>query len=115
MNKVTLIGYLGEDPQNWTTANGQAVTRLRLATTEKYLDKNTGKKREKTQWHTLMARGRLGEICSKFLKKGSHICAEGKLTYRQWEDHNDHSRTSAEICLESLLILQSEAGEKRVL
>jgi len=108
LNKVILIGHLGQDPETYTTASGQSVTKLRLATTDRYHDKNTGEKREQTQWHTLVAWGRLAEICGKYLEKGSHICAEGKLTYRKWQDRDGNSRVSAEVRLENLKMLNQK-------
>jgi len=112
LNKVILIGHLGQDPEIRYTASGQAVTKLRLATTDRYHDKNTGEKREQTQWHTLVAWGRLAEICNKYLEKGSHICAEGKLTYRKWQDRDGNSRVSAEVRLENLKMLNRKQHQE---
>jgi single-strand DNA-binding protein len=112
LNKVILIGHLGLDPEIRYTASGQAVTKLRLATTDRYSDKNTGEKREQTQWHTLVAWGRLAEICGKYLQKGSHIYAEGKLTYRQWQDRDGKSRVSAEIRLGNLQMLNHKGSRQ---
>jgi single-strand DNA-binding protein len=105
VNKVILIGHLGRDPETWTTASRQVIAKLRLATTDRYQDKNTGEKREQTQWHTLVAWGRLAEICAHYLQKGSHICAEGKLIYRQWQDQDGNKRTATEISLENMTML----------
>ena len=112
MNKVILIGYLGQDPEIRYTASGQSVTKLRLATTDRYHDKNTGEKREQTQWHTLVAWGRLAEICGKYLQKGSHIYAEGKLTYRQWQDRDGKSRVAAEVRLGNLQMLNHKGSRQ---
>jgi single-strand DNA-binding protein len=112
LNKVILIGYLGQDPETRFTASGQSVTKLRLATTDRYLDKHSGEKREQTQWHTLVAWGRLAEICGKYLQKGSHIYAEGKLTYRQWQDRDGKSRVSAEVRLGNLQMLNRKGSRQ---
>lgn len=105
MNKVFLLGHLGRDPESWTTAGGQAMSKFSLATTERHKDKYTGETKERTQWHTIIAWGKLAEICNRYLRKGSHIYAEGRLTYRQWEDQNGNKKTAAEIRLENMRML----------
>ena len=85
LNKCTLIGNLGKDPEVRYTQDGKAVTSFSIATTEKWKDKVTGENREKTEWHRIVAFNRVGEICGEYLKKGSSIYAEGKLQTRSWE------------------------------
>lgn len=102
-NSVTLVGYLGKDPEV-RQANGTAVARLSLATSERFTDRQ-GKRREETQWHTLVAWGKLAELAEQYLAKGSRVMAEGKLTYRNWEDRNGHKQTSTEIVLRKLVFL----------
>jgi len=85
LNKVILIGYLGKDPEIRYTPAGVAVGNISLATTEKWVDKNTGQKQEKTEWHRLVVFGKQAENCEKYLTKGSMIYVEGKLQTRSWD------------------------------
>jgi len=84
-NRAELIGYLGSDPV-MKEVNGDVVCNLNLATTEKYTDKKTGELKKDTQWHNISVWGKQGENCSKYLKKGSLICVEGKLRYKKVEE-----------------------------
>jgi len=85
INKVILIGNLGRDPEMRYTADGRAVASFSIATTDKWKDKATGENREKTEWHRIVAFGRLGEICGEYLSKGKQVYIEGKLRTRSWE------------------------------
>lgn len=84
VNEVTLIGRLGQDPRGFE-ANGNPGTNLSIATTDRWTDKQTGERKEKTAWHSIVAWGRLGEICAKHLAKGSLVYVKGKLNYKEQE------------------------------
>ena len=85
INKVILVGNLGKDPEVRYTQDGQAVANFTIATTETWKDKTTGEKREKTEWHRIVAFRRLGEICGQYLAKGKQVYIEGRLQTRSWE------------------------------
>ena len=108
LNKVMLIGHLGGDPEIRYTAGGTPVAGFNLATTERFTDKATGERREETQWHRIVAWGKLAEICSQYLHKGSRIHLEGKLVYRKWEDKSGESRTSTDIRMTSMVMLDNK-------
>lgn len=97
INKVILIGYLGQDPDVRYMPNGNAVSNLNLATSDVWKDKNTGESREKTEWHRIVLFGKLAEISGKYLKKGSQIYIEGSLQTRKWKDQNGIDRYTTEI------------------
>ena len=90
LNRVTLIGNLGADPELKYTQNGQAVLRLRLATTESYVNR-AGERQQRTDWHTAIVWGKRGEALNNILSKGRSICVEGRIQYRQWEDKDGTS------------------------
>jgi len=91
LNKVMLIGRLGRNPDLRYTQKGTAVTNFNMATNEEWNDKRTGEKKEKTEWHRIVAFGKLGEICSNYLSKGRHVYIEGKMQTRSWEnEENKH-------------------------
>ncbi len=101
MNKVTLIGNLGADPEVRTFNNGGKVCDLRIATSEKWRDKNTGENREKTEWHRVSIFGEgLIRVCEQYLKKGSSVYIEGKLQTRKWQDQSGNDRYSTDIVLQ---------------
>ena len=95
VNKVILIGRLGNDPEMRYMPSGEAVANLSIATSENWTDKNTGAKREKTEWHRVVAFRKLAEIIGQYCKKGDQIYIEGKLQTRKWSDKNgqDHYTT----------------------
>lgn len=86
INKVILVGTLGRDPESKTFSNGGTVCNFSIATSEQWTDKVTGERREATEWHRIVANGRLAEICQQYLKKGSQVYIEGSLRTREWED-----------------------------
>ena len=96
VNKVILVGNLGQNPEMRYTQGGQPVANMRLATTERYTDKS-GQKQEQTEWHTVVAFGRLAEICGQYLTKGRQIYIEGRIRTRQWQDQQGQKRFSTEI------------------
>lgn len=109
-NQVTLIGHLGRDPEVKYTPSGQALARFNLATTERWIDRD-GNRQEATQWHSLVAWGKIAELVNAYLKKGSRILAEGKLTYREYEDRNGQKQRLAEIVVRNLVFLDKRKGE----
>lgn len=104
INKVTLIGTLGRDPEVRYMPNGNAVANISLATDESYNDKQTGQKVEQTEWHRLTIYGRLAEICQQYLKKGSKAYFEGKLRTREWEKDGIKRYTTEIICNEMMML-----------
>lgn len=103
VNKVILIGNLGADPEIRSFQNGGKVANLRIATSETWKDKNTGERREKTEWHTvaLFSEG-LVRVAEQYLKKGSKVYIEGKLQTRKWQDQSGADRYSTEVVLQGL-------------
>lgn len=99
MNKAQIIGNLGRDPETRQTNNGRPVCTFSVATSEKWKDRDTGEKREQTEWHRIVIFGPLAEIAGKYLKKGSKVYLEGKLTTRKWTDNNGVERYTTEIVL----------------
>lgn len=85
INKVILVGRLGKDPEVRYFADGKAVVNFRIATSIEWKDKNTGEKKEKTEWHGIVVYGKLGEICGEYLSKGRQVYVEGRLQTRSWE------------------------------
>ena len=85
INKVILVGNLGKDPEVSYTQSGSAVAKFSIATSEKWADKSSGEKKEKTEWHRITAFGKLGEICGEFLKSGKQVYIEGRLQYGSYE------------------------------
>lgn len=101
LNKVMLIGNLGADPEIRSFQNGGKVANLRIATSESWKDRNTGERKEKTDWHTvaIFSEGLVG-VVERFLKKGSKVYLEGKLQTRKWQDQNGQDRYSTEVVLQ---------------
>ncbi|WP_375632569.1 MULTISPECIES: single-stranded DNA-binding protein [unclassified Bartonella] len=100
LNKVTLIGRLGADPESKTMNSGAEIVNFRMATSESYTDKNTHQKVEKTEWHSVVIfNPHLAKIALQYLNKGSKVYVEGKLQTRKWQDKNGHDRYTTEIIL----------------
>ncbi|ADC73265.1 single-strand binding protein (plasmid) [Thioalkalivibrio sp. K90mix] len=110
VNKVILLGNLGADPEKRETPNGVSVTNLRLATTEQWTDKNSGEKRENTEWHRIVLFGRVADIAAQYLSKGSQAYIEGKLQTRKWQDQSGHDRYTTEIVASDLHLLGGRSG-----
>jgi len=110
INKVILIGNLGRDPEIRYTTSGQAVANFTLATTEGRTSKD-GDKQEYTEWHRIVAWGRLAEICGEYLSKGKMIYVEGSLRTRSWEDKEGKTRWTTEVIARNMQML-SPAGSK---
>tara|TARA_B110000008_G_scaffold51288_1_gene50381 strand:+ start:50573 stop:51061 length:489 start_codon:yes stop_codon:yes gene_type:complete len=115
LNKVMIIGNLGADPEVRTFQNGGKVCNLRIATSDRWRDKNTGENREKTEWHTvaIFAEG-LVRICEQYLKKGSKVFIEGALQTRKWQDQSGNDRYSTEVVIQNyggtLTMLDGRSG-----
>ncbi|MFV0593347.1 MAG: single-stranded DNA-binding protein [Draconibacterium sp.] len=107
-NSVRLLGHLGEDPKVRKLDSGKTVANFSIATNEIYRDSN-GEKRSETTWHKLVAWGKQAEIAEKYLKKGSEISIEGKLTNRTYEDKNGDKHYISEIVINQLLMLDKSA------
>lgn len=108
INKVTLVGNVGNDPETIATQSGSTITNLSLATDESYKDKNTGQMVPKTEWHKIVMFNRLAEIARDYLKKGSKVYIEGKLQTRKWQDNTGADRYSTEIVAHEMLMLDSK-------
>lgn len=110
VNKVTLIGNLGADPEIRYMPNGGAVATIRLATTEAWKDKQSGQQQERTEWHRVVFYQRLAEIVGEYLKKGSKVYIEGSLRTQQWEK-NGEKRYTTEVIGNEMQMLDRAAGE----
>ena len=97
INKVIIVGHLGNDPEMRTMPNGEAVANISVATSEAWTDKNTGERREVTEWHRIVFYRKLAEICGQYLKKGAQVYIEGRLRTRKWQDQNGQDRYTTEI------------------
>jgi single-strand DNA-binding protein len=97
VNKVIIVGNLGADPETRYTPAGDAVTNIRVATTDRWRDKASGEMKEQTEWHRISFWGRLAEVAGEYLKKGSQVYVEGSLRTRKWQDKDGQDRYSTEI------------------
>lgn len=111
INKVIIVGNLGNDPEIRTMPNGEAVANISVATSESWTDKNTGERREVTEWHRIVLYRRLAEIAGQYLRKGSQVYVEGRLKTRKWQDNNGQDRYTTEIQGDNLQML---CGRNRV-
>jgi single-strand DNA-binding protein len=110
VNKVILVGNLGQDPESRTTPGGTTVTNIRIATTDSWTDKQSGEKKEQTEWHTVVMWNRLGEIAAEYLKKGSQVYIEGRLQTRKWQDKEGKDRYSTEVVASDMQMLGGRGG-----
>ena len=92
VNKVILVGLLGQDPETRYTQTGSAVTNISIATNESWTDKQSGQKQERTEWHRVVFFNRLAEIAGEYLRKGSQVYVEGSLRTRKWQDQQGQDR-----------------------
>lgn len=111
VNKVILVGNLGADPETRFLPSGEAVANLRIATTETWKDKQTGERKETTEWHRVSFFGRTAEVCGQYLKKGSQIYVEGRIQTRKWQDKDGQERYTTEIRGEEMKMLGSRQGQ----
>lgn len=107
VNKVILVGNLGADPETRYLPSGDAVSNIRMATTDKYKDKATGEMKEITEWHRVAFFGKLAEIAGQYLKKGSAVYIEGRLRTRKWQDTSGQDKYSTEIVADQMQMLGS--------
>ncbi|MCL7421044.1 MAG: single-stranded DNA-binding protein [Methylobacter sp.] len=110
LNKVILIGNLGADPEVRYMPAGGAVTNISLATTRRWKDKQTGERRDATEWHRIVFFNRLAEIAGEYLKKGSQVYVEGRLQTRKWQGQDGQDRYTTEIIAEEMHMLGSRSG-----
>ena len=110
VNKVILVGNLGQDPEVRYSPNGGAIANISVATSESWKDKNTGEQVDKTEWHRVVFFRRLAEIAGEYLKKGSKVYIEGKLQTRKWQDKNGQDRYTTEIVANEMQMLDSRGG-----
>jgi single-strand DNA-binding protein len=110
VNKVIVVGNLGADPETRYLPSGEAVTNIRVATTDRWKDKASGEMKEATEWHRIAFFGRLAEVAGEYLKKGSQVYVEGSLRTRKWQDKEGHDRYSTEIRGDVMQMLGSRAG-----
>ncbi|MEQ1150013.1 single-stranded DNA-binding protein [Acinetobacter johnsonii] len=113
MSNVILVGTLGKDPETKTFGNGGSLTQFSIATSDSWTDKNTGEKKEQTEWHRIVLSNRLGEIAQQYLRKGSKVYIEGSLKTRQWTDQNGQERYSTEIRGDQMQMLDSPRGDNQ--
>ncbi len=100
VNKVILVGNLGQDPEVRFMPSGGAVANITIATSESWRDKNTGEQREKTEWHRVALFGKLAEVAGEYLRKGSQVYIEGQLQTRKWQDQNGQERYTTEVVVQ---------------
>lgn len=110
VNKVILIGNLGQDPEVRYTPGGSAITNISIATSETWKDKQTGQPQERTEWHRVVFFNRLAEIAGEYLRKGSKVYVEGSLRTRKWQDQQGQDRYSTEIVANEMQMLDSRGG-----
>jgi len=110
VNKVILVGNVGQDPETRYMPNGGAVTNLSLATSESWKDKNTGEQQERTEWHRIVFYQRLAEIVAEYVKKGSKLYVEGRLQTRSWEQ-DGVKRYATEIIANEMQMLDGRGGD----
>ena len=110
INKVILVGNLGQDPETKAMPSGMTVCNLRIATSESWKDKQTGEMKEQTEWHSVAMFGRLAEIAGEYLRKGSQVYIEGRLRTRKWQDKEGRDRYTTEIVANEMQMLGSRGG-----
>ncbi|QET04055.1 single-stranded DNA-binding protein (plasmid) [Cupriavidus pauculus] len=110
VNKVILVGNLGADPEVRYMPSGDAVANIRLATTDRYKDKQSGEFKEATEWHRIAFFGKLAEIVGQYLKKGSSVYIEGRIRTRKWQDQSGQDRYSTEIVADQMQMLGGRGG-----
>jgi single-strand DNA-binding protein len=109
VNKVILMGNLGKDPELRYTPSGQATASFSLATTEKWTDKN-GQRQERTEWHNIVTWAKTAELANQYLKKGSPVYIEGRISYRSWDDKDGNKKYRTEIVANQINFLSGGAG-----
>ncbi|WP_019601921.1 single-stranded DNA-binding protein [Teredinibacter turnerae] len=110
VNKVILVGNLGQDPETRYMPSGGAVTNISIATSESWKDKQTGQNQERTEWHRVAFFGRLAEVAGEYLRKGSKVYVEGSLRTRKWQDQQGQDRFSTEIVASEMQMLDARGA-----
>ncbi|MDJ0907710.1 MAG: single-stranded DNA-binding protein [Woeseiaceae bacterium] len=110
INKVILVGNLGQDPETRYMPSGGAVTNFSLATSESWKDKQSGEQKEKTEWHRVVMFDRLAEIAAEYLRKGSQVYVEGRLQTRKWQDRDGNDKYTTEIVARDMQMLGGRGG-----
>ncbi len=110
INKVILVGNLGQDPEVRYMPSGAQVTTARIATSDSWKDKQSGESKERTEWHTVVFFDRLAEIAGQYLKKGSQVYVEGRLQTRKWQDRDGNDRYTTEIIARDMQMLGGRGG-----
>jgi single-strand DNA-binding protein len=110
INKVILVGNLGQDPETRAMPSGKAVTNVRIATTDSWRDKQSGEQKENTEWHNVVFFDRLAEIAAEYLRKGSQVYVEGRLRTRKWQDKSGNDRYTTEIIANEMQMLGGRGG-----
>ncbi len=112
LNRVEIIGRLGQDPEQRSMPNGTAVTNVSIATSERWKDKQTGEDQERTEWHRVVFFGRLAEVCAQYLRKGSQAFVAGSLRTRKWQDRDGVDRYTTEVVARELVMLGGTRREQ---
>ena len=113
VNKVILVGNIGQDPETRFSGSGAAITNVSIATSESWKDKQTGQQQERTEWHRVVFFNRLGEIAGEYLRKGSKVYVEGSLRTRKWQDKSGQDKYTTEIVANEMQMLDSRgAGQQ---
>jgi len=110
VNKVIIVGNLGADPETRYLPSGEAVTNVRVATTDRWKDKQSGEMKEATEWHRISFFGRQAEVAGEYLKKGSQVYVEGSIRTRKWQDKEGQDRYTTEIRADRMQLLGSRSG-----
>jgi single-strand DNA-binding protein len=110
INKVILVGNLGADPETRAMPSGVQVTNISIATSESWKDKQTGEQQERTEWHKVVFFGRLAEIASEYLRKGSQVYVEGNLRTNKWQDRDGNDRYTTEIVAKEMQMMGGRPG-----
>lgn len=111
VNKCILVGRLGAEPESRAFPNGGSICNLRLATTETWKDKQTGERKERTEWHRVTLQNHLGNIAQKYLHKGAQIYIEGRIQTRKWQDQSGQDRYSTEIVANEMTMLDAKRDD----
>ena len=110
VNKVIVVGNLGRDPETRYMPDGGAITNVSVATSFQWTDKTSGEKKDETEWHRVVFRGKLAEVAGEYLKKGSQVYVEGRLRTRKWQDKEGQDKYTTEIIADRMQMLGSRAG-----
>jgi len=113
VNKVIIVGNLGADPEARHTASGEMVCNINVATTETWKDKNSGERKEATEWHRVVFFGRTAEVASEYLRKGAQVYVEGRLQTRKWQDKEGEYRYTTEIRGDQMKMLGSKSDARQ--